>query len=1049
MELYPQNHSPELSAALFREPSAEYRGAPFWGWNCRLSRPLLAEEIAVFQRMGFGGFHIHARVGLDTPYLGEKFMECVRFSDREAKRRNMLCWLYDEDRFPSGFAGGQVTSDVRFRARQLLLSRKDDPAFASSREEFGRRVDAGKKPRGYYLASYDVELEHGRLKRYARAARQAPPAFGRRWHAFVRLAGEDAYYNGQTYVDVLNPQAVRRFIRITHERYYRALGPEFGRSVPAIFTDEPQLPREWTLPFAESDADTAIPFTDDLPETFRHAYGEDLLAGLPEILWELPESRVSTVRYHYHDHLAERFAAAYMDPIAAWCGAHGIYATGHYMSEPSLFSQTIRLGECMRLYRRFQLPGVDILCDDKEFSTLKQAASVARQCGREGVASELYGVTNWDYDFKGHKLQGDWQAALGVTVRVPHLTHMTLAGEGKRDWPACIGYQSPWFAEYAAMETHFARLNTALTRGRPIVRVGVIHPIESYWLMFGPDDQTGAEREDYDAQFAALIRWLLCGQIDFDFISESLLPRLQREDPRAVGAMRYDAVVVPDCRTLRAGTLAFLQKFRAGGGRVIFAGGVPALLDAKPSGLVRGFAAGCTAIRLSRSELLAALESCREIRLTTPAGRRPGNLIYQLRQDGGARWLFLCHVWRKAATDNRAETYRLRLRGHYRLTLFDTMTGESRPYPAADAEGDTSAELSLCPQDSLLLRLEPGPPATAGIKTSRRIFHPVMAVPEPARYTLAEPNVLLLDHAAFAFDNGEWQAPDGLLRIDNRFRRALGWPERGEHMVQPYLLPAGGEKAHLLRLRFRIPSEIPGGPLRLGLEQPELASLTLNGTHVPMQPGGWYVDRLIRTVPLPPLRPGENELRADIRFGPRTNVENFYLLGSFGVKVAGAHAAVTAAPERLVFGDIVPQGLPFYGGTVTLQCPFSLPGPVEEAAVAIPHFTAPVVAVHMDGKRAGSVALSPHRLALGPLAAGAHRIDFTVYGNRYNTFGTLHNANPDYKWYGPDAFRTTGDEWTDAYRLRTTGILGAPVLLAAETAAHNGPARKAGKEVSL
>ncbi len=1033
-ELYPERHSPNLSMALFKNPPAAYRGAPFWAWNCKLKNDILTDEIAVFQKMGFGGFHIHARVGLNTPYLGRDFMKCVQLSNREARQRHMLCWLYDEDRFPSGFAGGKVTANIRFRARELLLSRRDDPGFAPSREDFDRQIRAGETPKGYYVISYDIELENGRLKRYARVDCKARPSFGHRWHAYVRLATEDAYYNGQTYVDVLNPRAVRQFIQCTHEAYFQALGSEFGRSVPAIFTDEPQLPREWSMSRADSGADVTIPFTDDLPETFREAYGEDLLAGLPEILWELPEGQCSTIRYHYHDHLAERFARAYMDQIAAWCEAHGIYATGHYMSEPTLFSQTIRLGDCMRLYRRFHLPGVDILCDDKEFSTLKQAASAVHQYGREGMISELYGVTNWDFDFKGHKLQGDWQTALGVTVRVPHLTHMTLAGEGKRDWPACIGYQSPWFTEYAAMETHFARLNTALTRGQPVVRVGVIHPIESYWLLFGPDDQTAEAREDYDAQFAAMIQWLLFGQMDFDFISESLLPELQRSDSRAVGAMRYNAVVVPDCRTLRTSTLTFLQKFKAGGGQVIFAGGIPSLLDARPSERVSDFAAGCTCIRLGRAELLAALESCREISLTIPGGRRPDNLIYQLRQDGGARWLFLCHVRRKTATDNRAERYRLRLRGHYSLTVFDTGTGESRPYPAADVEGDTCAELSLYPQDSLLIRLEPG--ISAASPENRPVFHSLMAVPEPGGYTLAEPNVLLLDRAAYAFDGGNWQSPDDLLRIDNRFRRALGWSERGEHMIQPYLLPDDGPGVHVLRLHFRIRSEIPTGPLRLGLEQPELVRLTLNGTHVPTQPDGWYVDRLIRTVPLPPFHPGENELKVTIRFGHKTNVENIYLLGTFGVRTAGTCSILTAAPERLTFGDIVPQGLPFYGGTVTLHCAFCLPEPVECAAVTIPHFTVPAVAVCVDGGRAGVVALSPNRLTLGPLAAGAHRIDFIVYGNRYNTFGTLHNAEPNYKWYGPGAFRTTGDEWTDSYRLRPTGILDAPVLSAAETTAH-------------
>ena len=86
------------------------------------------------------------------------------------------------------------------------------------------------------------------------------------------------------------------------------------------------------------------------------------------------------------------------------------------------------------------------------------------------IRDRLYGVTNWDFDFRGHKLQGDWQAALGVTVRVQHLTWTSMAGEAKRDYPAAIGYQSPWYQEYPLLEDHFARVNTAMTRGKMCIR---------------------------------------------------------------------------------------------------------------------------------------------------------------------------------------------------------------------------------------------------------------------------------------------------------------------------------------------------------------------------------------------------------------------------------------------------------------------------------------------------------------------------------------------------------------------------------------------------
>ena len=64
-----------------------------------------------------------------------------------------------------------------------------------------------------------------------------------------------------------------------------------------------------------------------------------------------------------------------------------------------------------------------------------------------------------------------------------------------------------------------------MTRGRPVVRVGVVHPVESYWLHWGPASQTHGVREQMDEHFQNITKWLLTGGIDFDFISESLLPQ--------------------------------------------------------------------------------------------------------------------------------------------------------------------------------------------------------------------------------------------------------------------------------------------------------------------------------------------------------------------------------------------------------------------------------------------------------------------------------------------------------------------------------------------
>ena len=589
--LYPNSHTPHLQKELFESPTSEYRSTPFWAWNGKLNPERLSEQIHFFKKMGFGGFHMHVRTGMDSPYLTEEFMGYIRHCIDEAKDNQMLAWLYDEDRWPSGTAGGRVTAGKPEHARKSLLFTTtpypEESLRKSQEPEAGRGQDNIRQENGVLLAIYDVTLNpDGTLKDFAFAEEKAPlPSGAVRWYAYMEYASADPWFNNQAYSDTLNPEAIDEFIELTHEAYYKSVGSSFGRTVPAIFTDEPQFTPKQPLNFAAEQTDIFLPWTRALPEIYEETYHENLLEHLPELFWELPEGKLSAVRWRFENLVTDLFVKTYCRKIGDWCREHNLYLTGHVMGEGSLSDQTQAVGDAMRCYRAFVLPGIDMLCDFHEYTTAKQTASIVHQNGAEGMLSELYGVTGWDYDFRGYKLQGDWQAALGVTVRVPHLAWMTMKGEAKRDYPASISYQSPWAEEFSMIEDHFARLNTALTRGKPVVRVAVVHPIESYWLAWGPQDQTALLREEMDRQFKELAETFLFHTIDFDYLCEAELPSFCEKggNPLKVGKMAYDTIIVPPVLTLRSSTVQLLSAFVKEGGKLFFLGSCPATsMPARP-----------------------------------------------------------------------------------------------------------------------------------------------------------------------------------------------------------------------------------------------------------------------------------------------------------------------------------------------------------------------------------------------------------------------------------------------------------------------------------
>lgn len=1025
---YPENQKKRLDEKIFRNPPCEYRAAPFWAWNCDLNKDLLLREIDQMKRMGMGGFHMHVRTGMSTTYLSDEFMQLIRDCVDKAKEERMRAYLYDEDRWASGAAGGYVTREERYRARYLLFTTvsyeqaEENPASVP--------VDSPRTGKGRLLARYAVrlndeeELAEYRLLKDGQQADAAETA----WYAYLEIEKESPWFNNQTYVNTLDKKAIERFVEITHERYKEVVGNEFGGAVQSIFSDEPQFSRKTTLGFAGEKKDVVLPWTDDLPDTFRAAYGEELLAGLPELYWELPGGAVSLIRYHYHDHIAERFAEGFADTVGTWCARNGLLLTGHMMEEPTLKSQTAALGEAMRSYRSFQLPGIDMLCDWREYTTAKQAQSAAHQFGCPGVMSELYGVTNWDFDFRGHKLAGDWQAALGVTLRVPHLTWVSMEGEAKRDYPASIGYQSPWYTEYPMVEDHFARLNTVLTRGKAQVRLGVIHPVESYWLHWGPSEATALVRDEMDEHFQSLAQWLLYGLIDFDYISESLLPQQCEAGnaPLSVGEMAYDVVLVPDCQTLRATTVDRLESFVAAGGRLVFAGRIPELVDAKPSSRVKELAQRAECISFSKGAILSALDGVRFVDIRDDKGMRTTNLLHQVRAEDDTRYVFLCHGEKPENPDVcPREDIVLRIRGEWKVRRMDTETGEIAPLHVAYEKGRTVLRYAFYAYDSLLIELTPGR-AEAGEDAPAEKKFDYYALWHPVEIALSEPNVLLLDTAQYAFDDEEnWRDEEELLRADDAFREELGYPLRKKEVAQPWVVP-DEPITHHLRLKFTVHSEMEIKAPQLALEKAESVEISVNGCPVDNASVGWFVDESIKKVQLPDLPAGDSVIELTLPFGRRSNVEWCYLLGDFGVRVQGAEKTVIPPVRRLGFGDWTTQGLPFYCGNVTYKIPVRVEK--DTLTIRVPQYRGSVLGMEMDGVRQGDMAYAPYEYTFTNLQPGEHEVGITVYGNRVNGFGCVHNCDDSTSWFGPDCWRSEGVRWCYEYRLRKSGLLVSPQI---------------------
>jgi hypothetical protein len=1031
----------------FKSPPSEYRGKPFWAWNGRLEPEELRWQVRMMHSMGLGGFFMHSRVGLETAYLSDDWFDCVKACVDEADKLDMEAWLYDEDRWPSGAAGGLVTKNPKYRMRFLAMEKISDP----------RKVKWDADVLAVFTAKIDGITASG-VKRIARG-RRPQPGRGESVLVFhVKTAPLSDWYNKYTYLDVLSHEAVREFIRVTHEAYRKRIGKHFGKVVPGIFTDEPNHGSKFARIQDTSEGDS-VPWTAKLPATFRKRYGYDILSHLPELFFDVDGQSVTPARHDYHDCVTFLFTDAFARQIGDWCEKNGLEHTGHVLHEATLSQQSGVVGSCMRFYEYMQAPGMDILTEyNREYDTAKQVSSAARQFDRKWRLTETYGCTGWDFPFAGHKAVGDWQAALGINLRCQHLSWYTMEGQAKRDYPASIFYQSPWWELYSTVEDYFARIHAVMTKGSEVRDLLVIYPVESMWMHCRQDWVQDPAVDRYDRIIFDLRDCLLAGNIDFDYGDEDILARHSKvagKSSRAelvVGKARYKTVVVPPLITMRGTTLRLLKRFAAAGGTVIFAGKAAEYVDAVASDAAAKFAADCVKTPPKGDALVAAVApSCRRISITDAAGEEIVQTLHLLREDKDNFYLFVCntgHDFRKTPADiavaKRTDAFDdVRIRGLAGAkgvpVELDPQTGESFSADAIRRGSRWEIRTSL-PAIGSRLFVIPKKAARKSLPKRRKLKDVNVRKLNPPKWdiVLSECNNLVLDRPRYKI-GGARPKVDEILRVDRAVREALGIAHRGGAMVQPWArAKSKNPKKVPLELMYTFDvRSIPSGDLMFGIEHPELYRIFVNGTEISIDAEcGWWTDKSLRKIPLAPslLQVGQNLITITCEYDENhPGLEIAYLLGNFGAEVRGTNVTVTKMPTSLKLGDWVKQGLAFYSGSVNYMRTVSpRVGKGRRLIVQVPGYRGTAVRVLVNGKSAGVIGWQPNEVDITDYIEGEdEKVQLTVevISHRRNSHGPLHLSDKQPLSIGPEHFVTDGKAWTDNYQLVPCGLTEPPRLI--------------------
>lgn len=997
----------------FVDPPNEYRSHPFYSLNDELKVEELRRQIKDFKQAGFGGFYLHSRPGLLTEYLSEEWWEMMDAAVDAANEVGIRCMFYDEDKWPSGYAGGKIPDlGEEFRAKCLAKIDLETTAPSGS-----------------------VILKKDSLYQYI---------------LYTAQYGYDIF-NGTCYVDLYNPNAVQQFIESTHRPYFEKYGNKMEENALFIFTDEPHIHARYFDRKVKNYG--TLSYSPYLEEKFKQRYGYSLRDQV-DLLFE-EKANWREVRWHYHTTKALLFEESFTRQIADFCDKYGAQLTGHYLGEDGLSKVRDRIGNSSLHYRSMQQPGIDHLglSIANRVLTPKYLSSVANQYNKRSRLSELFGISGHNINFQERKWIGGWHAILGINHFCPHLTAYSMKGARKRDYPPTFSYHQPYWTYNKIIEDYLGRISYAATIGQYDPKVLVISPLESEYIR-------GAGEEQFTAGVLQLAETLQKGHIDYDLGDEQIIQDAGEVDGKkfVIGSMDYEYVILPEMLTIRESTLALLLQFHKNGGSIFFAGGLPQFVDAKQN-------------EPALEQLKLAVKALPDqlVRFIPPSlhieGGKAAQVWTQTRTLNGHKFYL---IYNTSNVSSAKVTIQLAEKANHPV-LWDPAKVKTFELPT-DQDGDFSVSLGPAgfywiTTDDLSANIP-----TASLPDVPENLVPVQTIDSDWTGKRNDPNTLMLDFAAYSIDGGKtFSDPEPVIGIWNRLNKEQ---YKGDlHLkyfaniksIPEYCALAMEQTAAFHRI------SVNGEPIQFsGNDYFIDQSIRTHDISERLKKGKNEIALQIAFSPAEPLNSEPIK-----RYG--TELESIYLIGEFGVfaerirplentqrnrsadllkKPAYAFENYFIGRERDQFsGNVALEGYPFYAGSFSLTNSFELQTLDSTKSYFLDLSTKVAIAteVVINAQLVDILCWAPNRVDISSyLKKGKNTIQLHLVNSLRNLLGPHHHQGGELIKVGPNSFTGAGgfpdgrgeanwydkrkDKedlaiWTDTYYHIPFGLLGKVSIL--------------------
>ena len=975
----------------FQNPPVDFRSAPLWVWNDRVTREQIDSQLADFREHGIGGVFIHPRPGLITPYLSEEWMTLCRYAVEVGKQLGMKIWLYDENSYPSGFAGGHVPAalpDASGRGLMVTRVRSLPEKFESPPLLVLKETASGFED--ITQAVYNQSFSEGEYFIFD-----------------LKEANPSPWFGGYTYVDLMRRDVTDKFLDVTLNAYKKVIGDEFGATVPGVFQDEAHI-----LPVGGRDV---VNFTPALFDEFRTRWGYDLKRHLPSLFWEKGDWK--RVRHNYYATLLDLFIENWAQPYYDYCAQNDLVFTGHYWEHE--WPRPRLSPDNMALCAYAHMPGIDCLMNEWETHAhaqfgntraVKEIRSAANQLGKRRTLSETYGASGWDLTFFDQKRIGDWEYVLGVNFLNQHLSYVTIKGARKRDHPLSFSYHEPWWHAYKILADYFGRLSWVMSSGLQENRILVLEPTSTAWMYYSPD-KSSDRLEAQGSDFQDFLHRLEAGQVEYDLASEAILKDYGkvRGNKLIVGECKYDlAVLPPGIENLNKATVSLIESYLARGGQVLSLVDPPKFVDGQQTDQVEKLASQYESSWYSGS-VSALLEKVNKICPPDLVFIQPeklsGLLFHHRRKLKDAEFVFFVNSSDLETSNGKFTTV------SRQVESWDLFTGSVSAYPAEDKDGKIGVSFSLPPGGSLLLCLRQGRPD----KKEEPRYSRTELTPEPGeKISALAPNVLILDYCDLSL-NGSVEKDLYFYEAQQKIFTHHGLPRNPwdsavqfkTNIIDQEKFP--DDSGFEASFWFTCDPGLDLSSLRLVAEQSDLFRVLVNSKPVERLEGEWWLDRAFGTFNIGEVvTSGKNRITLKVSpFSIFAELEPVYLLGDF--KLESENKGFKLVPARqLEIGPWDKQGMPFYSNGISYQKTYTIQAlnpQKERFLVKLGDWKGSMAEVRVRKNAAGLIAFPPCELDITEfLAPGKNLIEVIVYGTLKNTLGPHHN-NPPLGRAWPSIFR--------------------------------------------